>query len=226
MNRVGIVAALPAELKPLVSGWRHTKSDSGAEVWTGTAGGRECIAVTAGMGARAATRACQTIFASGSVDTLISAGWAGSLTCGLKPPAACEVAEVVDIQTGERFATGQEEGYRLVTLDHVAAVEEKRRLAGSYEAVLVDMEATTVGRLARARNVRFLCCKGISDGATDVLPDFSRFIDAKGQMRMPAFLAHVAVRPRYWGNLAQLGSNSGKAAGELQRLIRAVLARG
>jgi adenosylhomocysteine nucleosidase len=226
MNRVGIVAAIPAELKPLVSGWWHTKNDSGADSWTGTAGGRECIAVAAGMGAQAATRACQAIFASGPVDVLISVGWAGSLTCGLKPPAACEVSEVVDTQTGERFATGQEAGYRLVTLDHVADVEEKRRLAGTYEAVLVDMEAATVGRLARAQNVRFLCCKGISDGATDVLPDFSRFIDAKGQLRMPAFLAHVAVRPRYWGNLAQLGSNSGKAAEELQRLIRSVLARG
>lgn len=221
MKRIGIVAALPGELKPLVSGWE--KLDG--EAWTGILAGYECMAVAAGMGAGPATRACERIFASGRVDALMSVGWAGALSCGVKPPDAYEVKEVVDPRTGERFLTGQEQGLRLVTLDHVAGVVEKRHLAASYHAVLVDMEAATVARLARARNVAFLCCKGISDGATDVLPDFSRFVSARGQMRMAAFLAHVAVRPRYWKNLARMGMNGQKAAAALGGLIEKVLTR-
>jgi adenosylhomocysteine nucleosidase len=221
MKRIGIVAAMPGELKPLVSGWK--KLDGSA--WTGVVAGHECVAVAGGMGRDAATRACERIFAAGPVDVLISVGWAGALSCGVKPPDAFEVKEVVDPQAGERFLTGQEQGLRLVTLDHVAGVKEKRQLAGDHRAVLVDMEAATVARLAQGRGVAFLCCKGISDGSTDVLPDFSRFIGANGQMRMPAFLAHVAVRPRYWRNLARMGSNSQKAAVALRGLIEEVVER-
>lgn len=219
MKRIGIVAALPGELKPLVSEWK--KLDGSA--WTGVVAGRECIAVAGGMGSEAATRACERIFAAGPVDVLMSVGWAGALSCGVKPPDAFEVKEVVDLQTGECFLTGQEQGLRLVTLDHVAGVKEKRQLAQNHRAVLVDMEAATVARLARWRAVAFLCCKGISDGSTDVLPDFSRFMTASGQLRMGAFLAHVAVRPRYWKNLARMGSNSQKAAVALCRLIEEVV---
>ena len=221
MKRIGIVAALPGELKPLVSSWKRLDGDA----WTGAVAGHECMAVAGGMGTDAAKRACERIFAAGPVDVLMSVGWAGALSCGVKPPDACEVKEVVDTQTGERFFTGQKEGCRLVTLDHVAGVAEKRRLAESYHAVMVDMEAATVARLARARNVPFLCCKSISDAATDVLPDFSKFISAKGQLRMASFLAHVAVRPRYWKNLVRMGSNSQRAAVALCGLIEKMLTR-
>lgn len=221
MKRVGIVAALPGELKPLITGWQ--KLDGSA--WSGEISGMQCIAVAGGMGSDAAARTCERIFAAGPVDAMMSVGWAGSLSCGAKPPDAYEVSEVIDAQTGERFSTGQEQGLRLVTLGHVAGVAEKRRLAESYRAVMVDMEAAAVARLARTRNLPFLCCKGISDGATDVLPDFSKFIGHHGQMQMGAFLAHVAVRPHYWKNLARMGSNSRKAAVALRELVTEVLKR-
>jgi adenosylhomocysteine nucleosidase len=233
---IGIIAALPGELKPLVAGWRQVE----AGVWSGTTGGQACVAAADGMGHEAARRACEKVFAmagdAGPIDTLYSVGWAGSLSCGAKPPDAWEVSEVIDARTGERFLAGPEEpgpeqpdkanGIRLVTLDHVAGVAEKRQLAERYQAVMVDMEAATVARLARERGVQFRCVKGISDGATDRLPDFSRFISARGQLRMPAFLAHVALRPGYWRNLARLGKNSGQAAENLAVRVREMVASG
>ena len=228
---IGIVAALPSELKPLVAGWRQVK----AGVWSGTIGGQRCVAAADGMGQEAARRACENVFAAagdaGPIGTLYSVGWAGALSCGAKPPDAWEVSEVIDARTGERFFAGPEDaraanGIRLVTIDHVAGVQEKRQLAERYQAVMVDMEAATVARLARERGVQFRCVKGISDGATDRLPDFSRFISARGQLRMPAFLAHVAMRPGYWRNLARLGSNSGKAAENLAARVREMVASG
>ncbi|ACO34125.1 MULTISPECIES: hypothetical protein [Acidobacterium] len=225
VGSIGIIAALPAELKPLVAGWKKIEPS----VWTGMIHGRACVAAADGMGHEAARRACRKVFAAADpeapIEMLFSVGWAGSLSCGAKPPDAWAAAEVIDAQTGERFEAephGMEQanGIRLVTLDHVAGVEEKRQLAARWQAVMVDMEAATVARLARERGVKFRCCKGISDGATDRLPDFSRFISKQGQLRMPAFLAHVAVRPGYWRNLARMGAHSSQAAENLAVRVR------
>ena len=112
MKRIGIVAAMPGELKPLVSGWKRLSGN----VWTGMVAGHECMAVAGGMGADAARRACERIFSAGRVDVLMSVGWAGALSCGVKPPDAYEVKEVVDALTEERFLCGQESGMRLATL--------------------------------------------------------------------------------------------------------------
>jgi len=157
--------------------------------------------------------------AQDKLDALISYGWAGALTCALKPPGAYAISEVIDDLTGERFATQSAEGIRLVTLDHVAHVDEKRSLAERHQAVLVDMEAATVARLAAENSIPFYCFKGISDGYTDHLPDFSRFISQSGQLRIAAFLTYAALHPVYWRALARLGKNSAVAASNLARLL-------
>jgi adenosylhomocysteine nucleosidase len=38
-------------------------------------------------------------------------------------------------------------------------------------------------------------------------------------MRMPQFLAHVALRPKYWPSLVHLGRNSARAAEAMRDLI-------
>ncbi|MGH9590035.1 MAG: nucleoside phosphorylase, partial [Terracidiphilus sp.] len=90
-----------------------------------------------------------------------------------------------------------------------------------HQAVLVDMEAATVARMAGARGLPFYCFKGISDGYADRLPDFNRFVDAeRGELKMGALVAHAAVRPVYWGSLWGMGKNSGVAADGLVEMIR------
>lgn len=215
MSRIAIIAALPGELAPLVRGWEKR----GHNVWIGRLADRDCIAIAGGMGSESATRACELALGEGDVNVLVSVGWAGSLSCGLKPCSANAVYEIIDAKTGERFATDYSAGYKLVTLDHVAGVEEKRQLATKHQAVLVDMEAAAVARVASERNISFYCFKAVSDGSNDVLPDFSRFIGQDGQMRMIPFLAYIAFRPRYWAALKRLGENSKGAASSLQTMV-------
>ena len=221
MSRIAIIAALPGELAPLVRGWEKRERN----VWAGRLGEHACIAIAGGIGQEAATRACELALREGDVRVLVSAGWAGSLSCGMKPRQAVAAYEVIDAGTGERFVADYPEGYKLVTLDHVAGVEEKRQLAAEHQAVMVDMEAAAVARVAQQRNISFYCFKGISDGSNDVLPDFSRFIGQDGQMRMAPFLAYVAFRPRYWAALKRLGENSKGAASLLESLITEGLKR-
>jgi adenosylhomocysteine nucleosidase len=216
MSRIAIIAALPGELKPLVRGWQPY----GRNAWVGRIGDHEAIAVAGGMGAAAAERAVERVFAEGKPDALVSYGWAGALTCAVKPPAACVISEVVDAGSGERFATGNADGFRLITLDHVARGDEKRGLAEKYQSVIADMEAAAVARMAASRLVAFYCFKGISDGYNDRLPDFNRFIDGKGELRMTAFVAYAAVHPQYWPALQRLGKNSGGAAKALVDLVK------
>ena len=214
MKRIGIIAALPGELKPLVKSWQRN-----GNTWKGRMGETECVATASGMGAEAATRACELVLAESKPDILVSYGWCGALSCGLKPPTACVIAEVIDSTTGERYTTASKEGQRLVTLDHVARPDEKRSLAEKYQAPLVDMEAAAIARIAAAHNLPFYCLKGVSDGYNDNLPDFNRFLGNDGQLQMPAFVAYALLHPKYWAALKQLGTQSQAAAANLARLV-------
>lgn len=218
MRRVGIIAAMPGELKPLVQGWKPLHLPKGENAWQGNIEGAACIAVCAGMGKAAAERACSIAVREAPLNTLVSMGWAGALSCGLQPGDAYVVNEVVDGVSGEVFPTqsparvGNAPPLKLVTIDHVALAAEKKRLGLSYQAVLVDMEAATVARFARSQGIPFHCLKAVSDTASEVLPDFSRYTDTQGQLQLAALLAHVAIRPRYWPGLARIGKNGKKGA--------------
>ena len=151
MRRVGVIAAMAGELKPLVQGWKPLRARQGAVAWQGTIDGSLCVAVCAGMGKQAAERACAIAAEGGPLDALVSVGWAGALSCGMQPGSAYVLNEVVDGETDEKFATNsppREQSappLKLVTIDHVAHVAEKRSLGTQYQAVLVDMEAE-IGR--------------------------------------------------------------------------------
>lgn len=214
MKKIGIVAALPGELKPLVQGWQQRSN-----LYFGRIGEVECIAIAGGMGATAATRACEQLLAEGGIEALVSYGWAGALSCGLKPPQAVTIREVIDSLTKELFVADAPSGHRLVTLDHIARYGEKRQLAQEFQAPLVDMEAAAVARFAAAHELAFYCFKGISDGYNDKLPDFNRFLDAAGQLRMPAFVAYALLHPSYWKALQEMGKHSKAAAQNLESLI-------
>ncbi len=149
----------------------------------------------------------------------------GALLPGLEPGTVHSVGEVVDARTGERFATQSGSPTRLVTLGHVARRDEKALLAERYAASLVDMEAATVARLARAHGLGFLCLRGISDSADHELPDFSRFTTHDGKLRTASFLFHAALHPVTWGQLAALGRNSTAAAKALAHQLGDELAR-
>ncbi len=221
MKRVGIIAALPGELKPLVEQWESVPLPSGRKgeaAWRSNVDGVECVAVCGGVGSEAATRACEIAVQDGPLDALISVGWAGALSCGIHPGNAYPVNEVVDARTQEHFPTSfpvpKDSGVplKLVTTDHIVAYAEKRQLAGLHSAVLVDMEAATVARFALSRHIPFYCLKAISDEIADVLPDFGRYTNPDGHLRMAALLGHVAVRPKYWPAMLRMGQNAKSGA--------------
>jgi adenosylhomocysteine nucleosidase len=228
MTRTAIIAAMPDELKPLVRGWVRSRSN-GVDHWRWSFEGGEWIAACAGAGVERAALAFAEVEKCGPIDKVISTGWAGALREELLPGQAYDVSCVIDARTGERFLTScagvlvdgspgsqkRELGHPdlwLVTAAKVADHAEKQRLASTYQAALVEMEAAAIARLARMRGIPFDCIKGISDGYTDKLPDFNRFISKDGQFRLARFVFFVLFRPWFWPALIRMGENSKKAA--------------
>jgi len=212
--RIGIIAASPGELRPLVRGWKKQHSVAkGLSMWRVTHGEDELIAVCGGMGAAAAMRSFTAAESIGPLELVLSVGWAGALDSGMRTGQCYIPSEVIDAQTGERFQlTDGKRKQCLITTPEVANTSEKRRLWQSYGAVLVDMEAATIARQAQMRNIPLCCFKAVSDGPDAVLPDLNRFINKRGHLNLLPFLAHVLVRPKFWKPLIKLARNSAFAA--------------
>jgi adenosylhomocysteine nucleosidase len=132
---------------------------------------------------------------------------------GLKPreslPASDSGAKAPPLQNN----------YRLVTSPIVADEAEKQRLATTYKADLVDMEAAAIARLAQMRGIPFYCIKGVSDGFHDKLPDFNRFIRPGGQFDMAGMVLFSILRPWYWPSLVRMGENSSKASQSIREAL-------
>lgn len=224
-RRIAILAALPSELKPLVRGWKKDTATQHVSLWTQIDGdGDELVAACAGMGANAATRAFQAAEARGPLDLVLNVGLAGATGAGAALGAVSSVSEVIDVQTGERYAlTEGKRELRLATVVRTAHAAEKARLAATYGAVLVDMEAATVARMAAMRALPMCAFKAVSDEADAVLPDIDRFVTSEGQLRTSRFVAHVAVRPRYWAAVAALARQSKLASAALAVQLRMFL---
>jgi adenosylhomocysteine nucleosidase len=220
MKRIAIIAALPGELRPLVRGWQHVRSN-GVDIWRTSSKNAEWIAACAGMGQHSATRAFAEIEKGGPIDGVISVGWAGALHEGIEVGKAYRAAGVIDLRTGERFIVdGALKGAPwLVTSPGVAGAADKRRLAVEYRAGLVDMEAAAIARLAAMRGILFQCIKGVSDGFGENLPDSNRFISPQGRLMMGRLLLFVLPRPWCWPALIRMGENSRKASHTLAGLL-------
>ncbi len=219
MTRVAIIAAMAGELKPLVRGWAHERRGV-VELWSWKFDEGEWVAACGGAGVDAATRVFAEVEKDGAADLVISVGWAGALTQALETGRAYGASGVIDARTGERFrvAIWSEERW-LVTSPIVANEAEKHRLAATYKADLVDMEASAIGRLAQMRGIPFYCIKGVSDGFGDKLPDFNRFIRSDGQFDLTGMVLFSILRPWYWPSLARMGENSRKASRSIREAV-------
>jgi adenosylhomocysteine nucleosidase len=218
MTRTAIIAAMPAELKHIVPGWKASRQD-GVSLWSHR-DENLWVAACSGAGQSAATRAFAAIEKDAPIDLVFSIGWAGALRADLAPGSAHNLAGVIDARTGERFKCDAGAGALwLATSPIVANEAEKLRLAATYNAALVDMEAAAVARLAQMRGIPFYCIKGVSDPLHAKLPDFNPFIAPNGQFRTARFTLYALFRPWHWPALIQMGENSSEASQNIAKSL-------
>jgi adenosylhomocysteine nucleosidase len=234
--RVAIIAALPREVAVLVKHVRPEPSlrSQGIALYRVN----NAVVATAGMGAERVTLALDAALRICKAELIVSTGLAGACDPELTPGFAIEATEVVDTQTGERYATDAPQGkifderlsmaeprnaLVLASSSAIASVPEKSRLHAAYNAAAVDMEAATVARLARARGIPFRAIKGISDAHDFELEGMNRFTGTRGQFRTGRFALHTAMRPWTWRKAVELGGGSKRALDAMTALLRAVM---
>ena len=208
-----MVAALDREIRPLVRRWKPSEKEYGGRRFRFYEGDNTVL-TCGGIGAEPARRAAEAVIALYSPALIYSAGFAGALDPRLKIGDVIVPRRVIDAGDGSSVDTGHGEGL-LVTYSAVASPEHKQRLAASYGAHAVDMEAAAVARAAEARGVQFAAVKAISDESNSALPDMDRFINADGQLGTGRFALFAAIRPWTWSTVLRLASDSNCASRSL-----------
>src|SRR5271170_1146716 len=207
---IAIVAALERELRGLAKISRRVEREYEGRTFIFFERG-ETVAVCGGIGVEPARRAAEAVIALYHPAQLVSAGFAGALLPELRVGDIFSPAAVIDARDGSHIMIEGGVG-TLITFMAVASPGQKAKLAQAYGAQAVDMEAAAVAAAARAHGIRFTATKVISDGLDFEMPETAGFIDAHGRFRTASFAVYAAVRPWLWLRLAQLASNSSKAA--------------
>jgi nucleoside phosphorylase len=205
-QKVAIVAALEREIRPLIKSWRLREHHHAGRRFRFYES-HNAVLTGGGIGAEPARRAAEAIIALYQPALIYSAGFAGALDGKQHIGDIIVPRRIINASDGSSIDTGQGEGI-LVSFASVATPEQKAKLADSYTAQAVDMEAAAVALAAQARGVRFGAVKAVSDECDFAIPAMDAFIDAEGQFKTTAFALFTAVRPWRWGMTLRLARNS------------------
>ncbi len=208
--KLAIVAALEREVHPLVRQWTHRDQPYSGRTFRFFEHG-EAVLVCGGIGPEAARRAAQAVIALYSPQLIYSAGFAGAATETLKVADILTPRRVVNASDGSSVDTGTGEGI-LVTFAAIASPAQKSKLAASFGAHAIDMEASAVAQAAQARGVQFAAVKAISDAADFALPPVDAFITPAGRFRTANFGFFLLLRPWLWPRAVRLARNSSQAS--------------
>ena len=217
MPRVAFVAALEREVRPLLRHWRGSEKEHAGRSFRFYEN-KDSVLVCGGIGAEPARRAAEAVIALYQPAIIYSAGFAGALDPKLRIGDTFVPRRVVNAGDGSSIDTGQGEGV-LVSFALVANPGQKAKLAESYGAQAVDMEAASVAKAAEGRGVPFAAVKAISDESDFAMPATERFIDADGRFKTGRFAWSLTVRPWMWGTTFRLARNSRRAAQALCQRI-------
>lgn len=223
MPEVAIVAALEREVRPLVREWKVAEREHVGRKFRFFESDR-AVVVCGGVGPEAARRATEAVISLYRPARIVSAGFAGALTKGLRVGEVFEARCIVDARDGSKAETGSGDGV-LVSFSSVAGIEQKAKLASAYGAQAVDMEAAAVAKGAEARGLPFTAVKVISDELAFQMPPMERFIAADGSFQSGSFALYSALRPWTWATVFHLARNSSLAAGSLCVKLESMIAR-
>lgn len=210
MSKVAIVAALEREVRPLIRTWSVSDKQYAGRQFRFFENDA-AVLVCAGIGAEAARRGAEAVISLYQPQVIFSVGFAGALDSQLRVGDLVEPRRVVNAADGSSVDLGEGSGV-LVSFANVASPEQKTKLADSFSAQAVDMEAAAVARAAEARGIGFKVLKVVSDERDFDFPDMERFVDDAGRFSEARFGLHVAVRPWLWSQVVRLARNSNRAS--------------
>ena len=230
MKQIGIVVALPGELRTLTKckipiGKPERLSD-------------QLLIAVSGAGPTQASTAAKLLHEHGA-NALLSWGCAAALQSRLRAghlvlpeQIKSEDETVYQVDSAwhrqiyqavsnkiERVDSGPMVESRLL----VATAHEKQILANTSNAVAVDMESAALARFAEQMNVPFMAVRAIADPIEMSLPEaVSRAMDQNGDVNISRLLSHLLFHPGETGALIRLGIQF-RAAQKILRQVAELL---
>jgi len=223
---VAIIAAMERELAPLTSDWELSTVHAGDQALI-CHEGPDVVAVFSGMGSKRAEIAARAAVEKYSPKALVSAGLAGALMRSLKVGNVVLPNVIIDAASGTEFRCNLGGdvigGGVLVSSFEIAEKQSKPELVECFHALVVDMEAAGVAKVAREYDLRFRCVKAISDELEFAMPPLNRFV-RDGVLQSGKLMRWISLRPQYWPAMIALGINSQRASKSLCDWLRSHLA--
>ena len=196
----------------------------GSVNWCRTAhlGAHELMLVANGAGAHRAAAAVEATIPNFRPDALISTGYGGGLASEL---GIADIVVASEVMSGDaRFPARPIESARahqtgvIFTSERVAQTVDERRELRGRGAMVVEMEAAGVARIARAHNLPFYCVKSVTDLAGETLVnDYNRALRDDGHFDTIILLAgslrHPFARVPELVRLQQRCARAAKALG-------------
>lgn len=197
-----------------------------------------------GMGRERALESAQLVIRRFKPSMLVSAGFCGALSAGLKagqvvgaeallntvyPQPSGLGLEILRQLSAEKATPGSaiELVKAFTSAKVIGTVKEKTALLSRFGAAVVDMEASAIANAAQKFNLPWNAIKAVSDEASFAMPlNFNDFSNGEnGQVNKSKIIFEVIKRPVLIPRLCRLAENSCKAAKNLAVFLDIFLRR-
>jgi adenosylhomocysteine nucleosidase len=211
-SRVGVLAPMRHELRPLVRPLGLRRTGPGADaLYSGAVGRVEIVATITQMGTLAAARAAERVLDSGAVDHLVVVGIAGGIGASVQLGDLVVPELVLDLASGAqhrpaRLGDATPRG-TLATSDGLILDRGVFARLEQRGVIAIDMETSAVAAVCERRGGPWSVFRAISDRAGDPNIDRDVFGLARpdGGPNLPAIARFVLTRPWRLPKLARLG---------------------
>jgi adenosylhomocysteine nucleosidase len=220
--RIGMLAPMPSELRPLVRklGLRPSAATLGTRIHEGRSGSASVVAATTGMGTAGAAEAAQRMLDAGDIDHLMVVGIAGGIDDRLAIGDVIRPDVVIDGASGAEYrphplgeqADPPDQG-ALHTSDEFIVDPDRLAALRARGVIALDMETSAVAAVCEERGWPWSVVRAISDRSSDGMADESVFELAHpdGSPNLRAVARFVARHPQRIPRLVRLGRDAGIA---------------
>ena len=235
MNRIGVVAALPAEARCLTRQFQSagTISTPSAAVMVGVSG----------IGPTAAVATAQELLDQGC-DGLISWGCAAGLSADARAGTIYLPVTIIERASGQSIAVDttwhkhltaalDDAGVTyqtgpLISVDRpLTNSNSKQQLHHDTGAATADMESAAIAALAAEHQLPYLCIRAVADDQSSALPPaILATLDAHGRPRLAALLRALLGQPGLVIAMLSLAVAFGRARRSLAQISRITNGRG
>ena len=217
-RRVGVLAPMTHELRPLVRPLSLRRTGSGPDaLYAGAIGKTEVVATITRMGTVAAAQAAERVLDSGPVDHLLVVGIAGGIGPSVKLGDLVVPERVLGLQTGvqhepARLGDAVPRG-TLATADGLIVDPGFFAQLEQRGVIAIDMETSAAAAVCERRGCPWTVFRAISDRAGDPGIDAEVFglATPDGGPDFPAIARFVLTRPWRLPKLAKLGRDMQRA---------------